>query len=129
MNDNDTQPKVRGPIVHICQDNPNHAFWPAERFGTLRHCLPFRGDNKMEYMIPRLRTALLDFDATQDFLLLSGAPLACGVAFAILHERFDAFTVLRWSVPVQDYVVTPINLLQSALPNGDSDYEQNAARA
>lgn len=97
--------------VFIVQDNPSHAFWPAEKHGKLQHCLPSRGDYMVDSMVVRLRQALLPFDPNKDYLLLSGAPLACAVAFAILHERFDKWRVLRWSVPAQDYSVAMVDLM------------------
>lgn len=108
---------VTQSVVFIVQDNPQHAFWPAEKFGKLRHCLPARGDYIVEAMIPRLRAALLDFNADTDYLLLSGAPLACSVAFAILHEKCDRFRVLRWSVPAQDYSPVTVDLMIANEPN------------
>lgn len=118
----DDDAKKHEPLVFVCQDNPQHAFWPAERFGKLKHCLPARGDFNVRNMVPRLRAALVDFNAETDFLLLSGAPLACGVAFAILHERFDSFRVLRWSVPAQDYNVNLVNLMEQEIDDdGDND--------
>lgn len=117
---------TRKSRVFIIQDNPQHAFWPAERFGELQHCLPPRADFNVDTMVPRLREALRDFDASTDYLLLSGAPLSCGVAFALVHERSDRFTVLRWSSQAQNYVVESIDMLSNK--NGDSD-EQNIGRA
>jgi hypothetical protein len=115
----------RKPRCYIVQDNPQHAFWPAERFGELQHCLPPRADFNVDTMVPRLRAALREFDADNDYLLLSGAPLSCGVAFALVHERYDQFTVLRWSSQAQDYVVESIDMLSTK--SGDND-EPNLIR-
>lgn len=103
-------------VVYIVQDNPQHAFWPAEKYGKTRHCLPARGDYNVDAMTIRLREAFRDFDAQTDYVLLSGAPIACAIAFAILHERFDQFQVLRWSVPAQDYNAVTVNLMASEAP-------------
>lgn len=99
--------------VYIIQDNPQHAFWPAEKFGKLKHCLPSRGDFNISTMVPRLRESLRNFDPATDYVLLSGAPLACGIAFALLHERHDLFRILRWSVPAQDYTSATVDLMLS----------------
>ena len=116
----DTAEQVKVGTVYVIQTNMQHEYWPAEAFGTLRHCLPSRADMEMRKMVPRLREALIGFDAKTDYVLLSGAPIACAVAFAILHEKLDRFNVLRWSVPAQDYLVAVVDLMAT---NGN-DHEE-----
>jgi hypothetical protein len=97
--------------VYIVQDNPKHAFWPAQEYGELRYCLTTMGDYYYEQVTPRLRTKLRDFDADNDYLCFSGAPLACAIALAILHERFDRVQVLRWSNQKQEYEKLVVDLM------------------
>ena len=102
------------PFVYIAQDSPTHSYWPAEKFGTLRHCLPPRADsnNGLSRVPALLRRALKDFQQ-DDYLLISGAPLSCAIALAILHEKYDRINVLRWSAQNQAYDSCLLDLMFS----------------
>jgi hypothetical protein len=110
---------TNAPLVYIVQDNPLHSYWPAEKFGTLKHCLSRTEDYVLNRGIVRLRAALLNFNPDTDYLLLSGSPLMTGVACAILHERADKIRVLRWSAQDQNYWPDEVDFTATSWINGD----------
>lgn len=88
--------------VFITQENPNLNYLPAEQFGEVvfltRHDFSLvRNSLNNDALLNEIRHNLRDFDAKNDYVVISGSPIVAGVAFMILREKTEEMNILRWS--------------------------------
>lgn len=105
--------------VYVVQEMPNHDVSGAMRFGELEILLPANTQIAFSTAptIRRLRRKLMTF-SDKDYLLLTGDPVAIGLACSIASfNNGGRFTVLKWDRREKLYI--PIKL--DATQNGESD--------
>lgn len=105
------------PKVFITQENPNLNYLPAEAFGeivfmTRGDLSPVRNSLNNEALIEELRGKVREFNAREDFIVISGSPVVAAVTFMLLRDRADTVNVLRWSNRDRVYQHLVISLKQ-----------------
>jgi hypothetical protein len=107
------------PTVFVVQEMPNHDIAPAMRFGEMKVLLP--SNTQIAFStIPTVRTLrrkLRDYK-DQDFLLLTGDPVAIGLACSIAaFYNAGRFTALKWDRREKLYIPVKIDITE----NGERD--------
>ena len=107
------------PTVFIVQEMPNHDIAPAMRFGDMKVLLP--SNTQIAFStIPTVRTLrrkLRDFK-DQDYLLLTGDPVAIGLACSIAaFYNAGRFTALKSDRREKLYIPVKIDITE----NGERD--------
>lgn len=113
-----------GSRVFVTQENPQLNYTPAEQFGevvflTRDEVSPVPGSLTNAAVLQELEHKLASFDFDRDFLVPSGSPVVCGMAFLLLGRRVELahensarapriLRVLRWSN--RDRVYQPITI-------------------
>lgn len=112
-----------GSRVFVTQENSQLNYTPAEQFGEVQFLTrdevsPVPGSLTNAAVMEELTRKLEGFDFDRDYLVPSGSPVICGMAFLALGARMrdlDSFQpqlhklrVLRWSN--RDRVYQPITL-------------------
>lgn len=85
------------PKVYVIQEQPNHDLAPAMSFGDIVTLLP-PGDTNFsyEFTVDKLREDLGNI-ALEDYLLLTGDPVAIGLATSIVSEYLGGhLQLLKW---------------------------------
>lgn len=114
------------PRVFITQESPNLNYGPAEQFGevvflTARDLSPIPGSLANAELCQEVSDRLRDFDFDHDFLVPSGSPSVCGLAFLELGKEIEHrsnigsrepkhLRILRWSNRDRVYQPITINL-------------------
>jgi len=86
------------PTVFVVQEMPNHDIASATRFGMLKVLLPANTQIAFSTVptVRTLRRKLMKF-SDQDFLLLTGDPVAIGLACSIASfYNSGRYQVLKW---------------------------------
>jgi hypothetical protein len=99
-------------MVYVVQENRKHDLVPAMSFGELRSLLPEDEGIVLSTapVIRRLRVGLKKF-SDEDYLLLSGDPIAIGLATAIAADVNNGrVRLLKWHKREQHYFVVNADL-------------------
>lgn len=105
--------------VYIVQEMPNHDLAPAMKFGDMKVLLPSNTQIAFSTVpaVRTLRRRLRDYK-DGDFLLLTGDPVAIGLASAIAaFYNSGRFTALKWDRRERMYIPVKIDITE----NGESD--------
>ncbi len=91
-------------------------YTPAKEFGQLKSItlIDFSRDEgaiSNDVLIEEIRAKLHDFDAENDFIVISGSPAVSFVVAMILRERAHRVNLLRWSNETKSYSPLVINLI------------------
>lgn len=84
--------------VYVVQEATDKDFTPALEYGEVECLLP-EGKRVMFMMQPvieELRFKLAKFDPDQDFLLMTGDPLAIGIATHLAATKSGYVSLLKW---------------------------------
>ena len=118
--------KVKSPIVYVIQEiagtkegRPKINILGAAEYGTFKFLLPELSQMIFSPgpLIFKLWKGLKDY-ATEDFLLLTGAPAIIGVACSIVSDITSGkFNLLKWDKQERKYYPIHINLFEK----GDLD--------
>ncbi len=105
--------------VYIVQEMPNHDIAPAMKFGDMKVLLPSYTQIAFSTAptIRNLRIKLRHF-SDEDYLLLTGDPVAIGLACSIAaHFNSGRYTALKWDRRERLYIPVKIDTTQK----GESD--------
>ena len=105
--------------VYIVQEMPNHDLAPAMKFGNMKVLLPSYTQIAFSTAptVRSLRTKLRHF-TDDDYLLLTGDPVAIGLASAIAaFFNNGRFTALKWDRRERMYIPVKIDITE----NGERD--------
>lgn len=105
--------------VYVVQEMPNHDIAPAMRFGEMKVLLP--SNTQIAFStIPTVRTLrrkLRDYK-DEDYLLLTGDPVAIGLACSIASfYNAGRYTALKWDRRERLYIPVKIDITEK----GESD--------
>ena len=106
-------------IVYVVQEMPGHNITPAMRYGEIKVMLPSNTQIAFSTYpsIRRLRNALYNFK-DGDYLLLTGDPVAIGIACSIASfNNGGRFTALKWDRREHLYIPIEIDVTE----NGERD--------
>ena len=106
-------------IVYIVQEMPNHDLAPAMRYGDMKVLLPSNTQIAFSTVptVRSLRRKLRDYK-DGDFLLLTGDPVAIGLACSIAaFYNAGRFTALKWDRREKLYIPVKIDITE----NGERD--------
>lgn len=105
--------------VYVVQEMPNHDIAPAMRFGEMKVLLPSNTQIAFSTIptVRMLRRKLRDFK-DEDFLLLTGDPVAIGLACSIASfYNSGRYTALKWDRRERLYIPVKIDITEK----GESD--------
>jgi hypothetical protein len=105
--------------VYVVQEMPTHNISPALKYGEIEVLLPSNTQIAFSTApsIRRMRNKLRDFKDS-DYLLLTGDPVAIGLACAIASfNNGGRYTALKWDRRDNMYIPVKIDVTQ----NGESD--------
>ena len=105
--------------VYIVQEMPNHDIAPAMKFGEMKVLLPSYTQIAFSTAptIRSLRHKLRSF-SDDDYLLLTGDPVAIGLACSIAaFYNSGRYTALKWDRRERMYIPVKIDITQK----GESD--------
>lgn len=93
------------PTVWVIQEQPKHNVAPAMEFGEIVTVLP-PGDNNFSVQdtLARLRGKLDRFQEHEDWLLLTGDPIAIGLATMVVGEFSRELRFLKWDRQERKYL-------------------------
>lgn len=100
------------PIVYVVQEQPNHDLAPAMEFGRIKTILPPGDANfSYEFTVSKLREVLRDFQL-DDYLLLTGDPVAIGLATTIVFNNSypEPVNMLKWMRRERKYLPVKISI-------------------
>ena len=106
-------------IVYVVQEMPNHDIAPAMRYGELKVLLPSNTQIAFSTVptVRLLKRKLRGF-TDKDFLLLTGDPVAMGLASSIAAAyNSGRFRVLKWDRRERMYIPVSIDITE----NGERD--------
>lgn len=111
---------MQSPRVFITQEVPTANYSTAEDFGrvevlTASELSHIRNSAHNRRLVALLRDRLSDFNPSCDFIAPSGSPIITGLVFAILHEKINAFNVLKWNARDRMYVPLFINIEENEI--------------
>lgn len=98
------------PKVYVVQEMPNHNIAPALAYGEIEILLPSNMQIAFSVApaIRRLRNKLRHF-GDSDYLLMTGDPVAIGVACAVAsHYNGGKFAALKWDR--RDHLYIPVRV-------------------
>lgn len=101
----------QNPTVFVVQEMPNHDIASATRFGDLKVLLPANIQIAFSTVptVRMMRRKLLKF-SDQDFLLLTGDPVAIGLACSIASfYNSGRYKVLKWDRRERLYIPITID--------------------
>ena len=107
------------PTVYVVQEMPNHDIAPAMRFGNLSVLLPSNTQIAFSTVptVRLLKRKLRGF-TDNDFLLLTGDPVAMGLASSIAAVyNSGRYRVLKWDR--REHMYIPVNI--DITENGERD--------
>ena len=107
------------PNVFIVQEMPNHDLAPAMRYGEMKVLLPSNTQIAFSTVptVRTLRRKLRDYK-DGDFLLLTGDPVAIGLACSIAaFYNSGRYTALKWDRRERMYIPVRIDITEK----GESD--------
>ena len=107
------------PTVFVVQEMPNHDIAPAMRFGEMKVLLPSNTQIAFSTVpvVRTLRRKLRDIK-DEDFLLLTGDPVAIGLACSIAaFYNSGRYTALKWDRRERLYIPVKIDITE----NGERD--------
>ena len=105
--------------VYVAQEMPNHDIASAMRFGEIDILLPSNTQIAFSTVptVRRLRRKLREY-GDNDFLLLTGDPVAIGLTCAIAaFYNSGRYTALKWDRRERMYIPVKIDITE----NGESD--------
>ena len=105
--------------VYVVQEMPNHDIAPAMRYGELKVLLPSNTQIAFSTVptVRLLKRKLRGF-TDNDFLLLTGDPVAMGLASSIAAAyNSGRYRVLKWDRRERMYIPVSINITE----NGERD--------
>jgi len=105
--------------VFVVQEMSNHDISPAMKFGKIEVLLPYNTQVAFSTIpvIRKLRRKLMDFRDT-DFILLTGDPVAIGMACAIASfNNGGRYTALKWDRREHLYIPVRVDVTE----NGEID--------
>lgn len=105
--------------VYIVQEMPNHDIVSAMSYGTMEVLLPSNTQIAFSTVpaIRRLRNKLREY-GNNDFLLLTGDPVAIGLACSIAAlYNAGRYTALKWDRREKVYIPVRIDITE----NGERD--------
>jgi hypothetical protein len=105
--------------VYVVQEMPTHNISPALKYGEIEVLLPSNTQIAFSTApsIRRMRNKLRDFKDS-DYLLLTGDPVAIGLACAIASfNNGGRYVALKWDRRDNMYIPVKIDVTQ----NGESD--------
>jgi len=106
-------------IVYVVQEMPNHDIAPAMRYGELKVLLPSNTQIAFSTVptVRLLKRKLRGF-TDKDFLLLTGDPVAMGLASSIAAAyNSGRYNVLKWDRRERMYIPVKIDITE----NGERD--------
>lgn len=107
------------PTVYVVQEMPNHDLAPAMKFGEMKVLLPPYTQIAFSTAptIRSLRHKLRNF-TDEDYLLLTGDPVAIGLACSIAaFYNSGRYTALKWDRRERLYIPVKIDITE----NGERD--------
>lgn len=105
--------------VFVVQEMPTHNISPAMQFGEIVILLPHNTQIAFSTVpvVRKLRRKLMDFNDS-DYLLLTGDPVAIGLACAIASfNNGGRYTALKWDR--REFLYIPVRV--DVTENGESD--------
>jgi hypothetical protein len=91
--------------VYVIQEQPRHNLAPAMEYGTIVTLLPPGDANfSVQSTLDELRAGLKDFDSESDWLLLTGDPIAIGLATMVVSEESWRLNFLKWDKQERRYL-------------------------
>lgn len=105
--------------VFVVQEMANHDISPAMKFGEIEILLPSNTQIAFSTIpvVRRLRRKLMDF-SDKDYILLTGDPVAIGLACAIASfNNGGRYTALKWDR--REYLYIPVKV--DVTENGERD--------
>jgi hypothetical protein len=105
--------------VFVVQEMPNHDISPAMKFGKIEVLLPSNTQIAFSTVpvVRKLRRKLMDYK-DGDFILLTGDPVAIGLACAIASfNNGGRYTALKWDRREMLYIPVVIDVTE----RGESD--------
>lgn len=97
--------------VYIIQEVPNRDYSAAEQFGEIRALLPHEDINANPFRIVLMLDDRLNGLTNQDYLLLTGDPIAIGVAASVAAKKTGGIlNFLKWDRVAQIYHPVRVNL-------------------
>jgi hypothetical protein len=107
------------PTVYVVQEMPNHNISSAIKYGDVQILLPHTAQIAFSIapIVRRLMRALHNFK-DEDYLLLTGDPVAIGLTCAVAAQANSGrFNVLKWDRREYLYIPVKINLYQKGEGN------------
>ncbi len=107
------------PNVYVVQEMPNHDIASAMKFGELRVLLPSNTQIAFSTApaVRTLRRKLREY-TDEDYLLLTGDPVAIGLVCAIAAAyNSGRYTALKWDRRERMYIPVKLNVTE----NGERD--------
>lgn len=103
------------PTVFVVQEQPKFDISPALKFGDIKTILP-PGDTNFSYqfIVQKLHAALSEM-AEDDYLLLTGDPVAIGLTVAIASQYVEPnqpIKMLKWLQREMRYLPISVNIDQ-----------------
>ena len=105
--------------VFVVQEMPNHDISPAMKFGKIEVLLPSNTQIAFSTVpvVRKLRRKLMDY-RDGDYILLTGDPVAIGLACAIASfNNGGRYTALKWDRREMLYIPVEIDVTE----RGESD--------
>lgn len=98
------------PRVFVVQEQPRYDITHAQKFGTLVIVLPPGNITyDMEHAISRMRHVLKDV-TENDWLLLTGDPMAIGLATHFVAAKLGKVRLLKWNRRNLEYIPMKLDL-------------------
>lgn len=101
--------------VFVIQDNQTKDFRKAKRFGSLVPILwgdafPDNSVERVHEMQAIIRAKLRDMDPLNDYILLTGDPVAIVMTALVISERMLTVRFLKWDRENREYYLIPVSI-------------------
>lgn len=91
--------------VYVIQEQPRHNLAPAMDFGQIITLLPPGDANfSVQSTLEELKDGLSEFDNDSDWLLLTGDPIAIGLATMLVSQVGHEIGFLKWDKQERRYL-------------------------
>lgn len=105
--------------VYVLQRDPRKDFSDAKRFGPLKflwgtnyHVHIDDAERRIPEIVEKAIEKLATYDPKKDFILFNGDPIGISAVSAILAQRWNSISALKWDNEHRGYYRVSINLLR-----------------